>query len=374
MKILNRHIGRHVLIGTALALLTLVGLDTVWAFAGETADRRGDYGLHESLLYVALTAPRRVYDFLPMAAIVGAMMALGGLAADSEFVALRAAGVSPARITWAILRGGAVLVVFAIAIGEGVAPFSESTAQQMRAFARTQSTAIKARHGVWARDGRDFVSIAGVHPGGELRGVAIYRFDDDFKLRSKTTAARAVFEDDAQGDNQGDNHGDFWMLHDITHVRFDDGEMKITTDTHARWRAQLRPQMLDVLSVKPEQLPVWRLLDYMDYLAANGLDPEPYAFALWGRIFAPFATLVMLFVSAPFVFSSQRATGAGQRVLIGIILGAAFYLLSHIMGRVGQVYDLNPIVSNALPVALFALAGAVALRGVDESARRGKTS
>lgn len=367
MTILNRHIGRHVLSGAMMALVVLVGIDTAFALATEVSGiGTGEYGLAESLLYTALTVPRRAYDFLPLAAVVGSMVVLGGLAAQSEFVAMRGAGVSAAQITAAILRGGALLVLLAIILGEAVVPYSEFYAQQLRAFARTQSSVIKSRHGVWARDRGSFVNIAAVHPGGELRGVEIYEFDDAFALRVKTTARRAVFEQPGRDNVQGRA----WMLHDITRFHFTERGIAVTTLDTTRWDAQLRPELLEVLAVKPEQLPVWRLVGYLDYLRENGLDTQPYVFALWGKVMAPFAILVMLYISAPFVFAPLRAGGAGQRIVIGIMLGAGYYLLSHSMGKIGQVYDLNPIFSNALPALLFALAGVPALRAIDVSARR----
>lgn len=351
MKILDRHIGRHVVVGSLMALVVLVSIDLVFAFGSEVNDiGEGNYDFAKSLLYVFLTAPRRAYDYMPMAAIVGSMVMLGGLAANSEFIAMRSAGFSIRQIAMSMIKGGMVLVILALILGEGITPFSEPYAQQMRSFAQTQSTALKSENGIWARDGLSFVNILQLRPGGELRRLDIYEFDENFQLRFKTHADRAVFEDDA------------WVLFNIEQTDFQQDQVKITNYPKAKWGALLNPELLSVLAVKPEQLPLWRLTTYIDYLEANGLETEPYQFAFWQKLTAPLAILVMLLLSVPFLFSSLRTTGAGQMTLIGIVLGIGYYLIAHVAGRVGEVYNFNPVLTSFTPIVVFSVLGFASFR------------
>lgn len=353
MNILDRHISRHVIKGTLMALMILVALDLVFAFAAEAPDiGQGDYNFAKSLAYIFLTAPRRAYDFMPMAAIVGSLMMLGTLAGASEFIAMKSAGVSTSQISRSIVKGGFVLVGLALLLGEGIAPFSEPYAQQMRSFARTQSTALKSTHGIWARDGRSFVNIRHVRPGGELRGLDIFEFDEDYRLRLITHADKAVFDDDS------------WILYDIEQVRLKEESVVIRKYKKANWKALLNPELLGVLAVKPEQLPIWRLTTYIDYLTVNGLETGPYDFALWRKITAPFAILVMLLLSVPFIFSPMRSTGAGQRILIGILVGISYFIITHVTVRMGEVYNFDPMLSNFAPILFFSAAGLIGIRMV----------
>jgi lipopolysaccharide export system permease protein len=351
MKILYRHIRRHVIVGSLLALVILVAIDLVFAFGAEVSDiGEGDYDFVKSLIYVFLTAPRRAYDFMPMAAIVGSLVMLGGLAANSEFVAMRSAGVSLTQIALSIIRAGMILVALALILGEGVIPFTEPYAQQMRSFAQTRSTALKSEHGIWARDGRSFVNILQLRPGGELRRLDIFEFDENYRLRYKTHADRAIFEEDA------------WVLYNIEQVEMKPDGLDIRRYEQAKWGALLNPELLSVLAVKPEQLPIWRLTTYINYLEANELETEPYEFAFWRKISAPVAIIVMLLLSVPFIFSPLRSTGAGQRTLIGIILGIGYFLIAHVSARMGEVYDFSPFLSSAVPVLLFTAVGFAVVR------------
>lgn len=76
----------------------------------------------------------------------------------------------------------------------------------------------------------------------------------------------------------------------------------------------------------------------------------------------PFAIIVMLLLSVPFIFSSLRSTGAGQRILIGIVLGLGYYLIAQVMGRMGEVYNFSPFLSSLVPLVLFGGLGFAAFR------------
>jgi lipopolysaccharide export system permease protein len=62
-----------------------------------------------------------------------------------------------------------------------------------------------------------------------------------------------------------------------------------------------------------------------------------------------------------FVFGSLRTGGAGGRLMIGVIIGLAYYLASETLANSGQVFHLNPILVTWLPsgiltaVTLYAL-------------------
>ena len=127
---------------------------------------------------VVMTAPRRLYEMLPMAALIGCLIGLGALASSSELTIMRAAGVSIGRIVWAVMKPMLVLMVAGLLIGEYVAPVTEAQAQAARSLAQGTGDAQSARHGLWHRQGDEFIHINTVQPNGLLYGVTRYRFDD----------------------------------------------------------------------------------------------------------------------------------------------------------------------------------------------------
>ena len=88
------YVGRAVLMSTLAVLLLLVGLDALTSVVDETDDMSEGYGFSNILVYVGYTVPRRVHEFVPFAALIGALIALGRLATTSELVVMRAAQCS----------------------------------------------------------------------------------------------------------------------------------------------------------------------------------------------------------------------------------------------------------------------------------------
>ena len=69
----------------------------------------------------------------------------------------------------------------------------------------------------------------------------------------------------------------------------------------------------------------------------------------------------MLVVAMPFVFGPQRSAGAGQRLLVGLLLGLAFFLVNYLLGNVVLLYGYPPLAGAILPSLLFLGGGFYAL-------------
>lgn len=342
MKILDRYIGRTVLSATLLALAVLVALSAFFTFVGEVGDIGiGDYRLPQVLEYVVLVIPAITYELFPMAALLGSLMGLGVLAANSELVVVRAAGVSLGRIVRSVLQIGLALMLVAVLVGEFVAPASTQYAENRRAIAQTQRITLKTRYGLWVRDGSTFINVRRVLSDSRISGIYIYEFDGRHRLRTATHAWEAHYT------------GEKWRLVDIRQTVFEAERTVSRNLAEAAWESLLSPDLLSIIVVRPENLSAVGLYRYIDYLRANGLDARRYELALWIKVVAPFSTLVMMFLGVPFVFGPLRSVGAGQRIFVGIMVGIGFFLLNRALNHVGLVYGLNPLLSAVLPTVLF---------------------
>ena len=81
-KIHDIYVGRAVFATVLLTWAVLLGLDLMLSFVGEFGDiGKNNYGIMQAVAYIGYTIPRRAYELFPYAAVVGALMALGQLAA-----------------------------------------------------------------------------------------------------------------------------------------------------------------------------------------------------------------------------------------------------------------------------------------------------
>jgi lipopolysaccharide export system permease protein len=158
--ILDRYLGRNILVTSTLSLFVLVAVFSFFALVDQLDDTgRGSYGVPQAIQYVLLTIPRLSYELFPIATVIGSMAALGMLANTSELAVIRTSGVSQLQLAYSLMKTGIVFIVISILIGEVIAPITEQAAQQKRSVALTQQISMKTKHGFWSRDGDNYINI-----------------------------------------------------------------------------------------------------------------------------------------------------------------------------------------------------------------------
>ncbi len=347
---LDRYIGTSVFFAIISVLGVIVGLALLFAFIDELGDIEDSYGLLDAAWYVLLTAPRRIYEMLPMAALIGCLIGLGTLASNSELTIMRAAGVSVARIVWSVMRPMLMLMVVGILIGEYVAPRAENQAQSFRAMAQGGGDAQSAKHGLWHRQGNEYVHINAVQPGGTLYGVTRYRFDDQRHLQSSSFARQAKYD------------GDRWLLQDVTTTQFKERSTEVQKAAEERWDIELSPQMLGTVVMEPDSLSLVGLWKYIGYLADQELNNQRYWLAFWGKLLQPLVTAALVLMAISFIFGPLRSVTLGQRIFTGVLVGFVFRIAQDLLGPSSLVFGFSPLLAVLVPAAICALAGGWMLR------------
>lgn len=343
MKILSRYIASHILSSTFVVLLVLLGLYTFMDFVAELEDLgKGQYQLLDIVTYLALTMPKRIYELLPVVALLGSVIGLGNLASQSELVAMRAAGISIKDINKSVMIVAAILVLIAVVVGEVVRPLTEERARELQSVAQTGTVGTRSEHGFWTRDGNHFNHIERINSDGTFTNIAIYEFDAVNRLRALTKASSAKYEEDV------------WILNDVVQSTIDENGVKVSSTTHARWKSQLNPGMLNVVVVPPEFLAVWNLLDYISFLKTNHQSVAQYELAFWSKVMMPLSTAVMVLLAVPFIFGPLRSSPIGGRILAGVLIGLGFYLFNQSFQHIGLVFGVLPWLAAAFPTLLFA--------------------
>ena len=237
MRLIDRYIGRVVVIGTLMVmflLLTLIGFMELERELGDVG--RGSYTIGKALLYVSLVLPRFAYEVFPVTALLGSLIGLGSMANHSELIAMRAAGVSVGRIVWAAMKAGLLLMLVAVLVGELLAPASEQLAQRMRGESISGQITLKTKYGFWTRDGHSFINIRTVLPGAQLGDIYIYEFDDQHQLKVSSHAELARYQ------------GDHWVLENIRQNEFLADQVRIRTLQRAIWKSFLDPALVDMFA------------------------------------------------------------------------------------------------------------------------------
>lgn len=350
MNILDRYLARAIIGGTLLTLAVLVAISAFIQFVGEGDDiGRGSYTLATAAWFVLASVPQTAYEMFPMAVLLGTLLGLGQLASGNELTVIRASGVSMFRLAGTVVSGGLLLALGCAALGEYLAPQTERYANHLKSRAVSPVLTVTARQGIWAKDGDTFVNVRQMKGPEELSGVFLYRFGADGRLVQATQATGAQLRKDG------------WRLTGVRDTLFEATRARAESEAVRPWASGIDPELLGLFLVeydKQSGLALWR---YADYLAENGLDANPARIFFWSRVTAPVNVLLMVVLALPFVFGPLRSTGAGQRVMIGMLVGIAFYAVTETLLNSGTVYGLNPFWTSWLPTGLLGLFAGIGL-------------
>lgn len=344
MRLLDRYIATAIAGGVLVSLTVLLSLFAFFGFVEEMGEvGRGRYGVWQATQYVFFSLAPIAYQLFPIAALMGCIMGLGGLASNSEITAIRAAGVSLNRLLWSVSKVGIVMMMLALLLGEGVAPYAEEYAQKVRSEAISGEIIRQGSQGIWAKDGNQFIHIRDVISTTQLANLTVYKLSENNTLQQVSRAQQAVYQQD------------HWLLQDIEVMGFVSGEVYSHAEQFA-WRSTLDPEMLEVVQLDPDAQSMWGLYQYVTYLKENGLAASRYEMALWSKVMTPLVTLVMMMLAVPFVMGSLRSVGIGQRVLVGTLIGLGFHLLNQMSNYIGLVFGFNAMLSALLPTLVVSVA------------------
>ena len=347
---LDSYIGKSVFMAILAVLGIILGLASLFAFIDEMGDISDTYTLLDASAFVLLTAPRRLYDMLPMAGLIGCLIGLGSLASNSELTIMRAAGVSIGRIVWAVMKPMLVLMLAGVLIGEYLAPVTENKAQADRSLAQGGGDAQSSKRGLWHRQGEEFVHINTVQPNGLLLGVTRYHFDNERHLLSSSFSRKAQYQED------------HWQLSDVTTTMFRGDHTEVVKSAEERWDVALTPQLLNTVVLAPESLSITGLWDYIHYLSDQGLNNDRYWLAFWTKVLQPLVTAALVLMAISFIFGPLRSVTLGQRVFTGVLVGFVFRIAQDLLGPSSQVFGFPPLLAVLLPAGICALAGLWLLR------------
>ena len=90
---------------------------------------QNQYGFFNALKFVALSLPRLFYETIPFGVLIGGLVGLGGLAARSELIVMRASGLSTYQIVGYAMLPAALVALVGTAVGELVLPQAERDAR-----------------------------------------------------------------------------------------------------------------------------------------------------------------------------------------------------------------------------------------------------
>jgi lipopolysaccharide export system permease protein len=352
---LFRYIAKEIFYATLFLLLALLALFALFDLINEFDSLGKGQSLLTMMLFVGLKQPAHVVVIFPVAALMGTLFAVTRLSVNSELTVMRAAGLSLTKLAGFVAVIGLGFSALTFLFGEFVAPATEEAVKRMRLAATSGVVAQEFRSGFWVKDGLSFINIQTVTLDTELLNMRIYEFDQTYRLVSISLAKRAGF----------DVASNRWLLHEVEKTSFDATRARMEKLATAQWNSAMTPELLSVLRVKPDDLSIINLTAYIDHLRDNKQNSTRYQLVFWTKVFQPLAVVIMMLAAIPFAIQSQRSTGVGAKLLLGIMIGLGFYFLNQLASHLAVLNDWQPLLTVTMPLLIF-LAVAVTLMALKE--------
>jgi len=344
---IDRYLARNFLNGAGIVLFLLLTLFSFLTLTEELNDvGKGIFTSFDALTVVGYSLPRIMLDLLPVTALMGVLIGLGGMANSHELLILRAIGLSSARIARPVILVVVAAIAAILVLQFVFIPQLELDIARIRSKTTPQAVISSHDGEFWTRSDNRFIHVTQASQHGALTDVEIFDLDATGQLRELIQASSVEVL----------NNGE-WLLHDvdITNLRSAD-----ITEEHLpvkMWHSFLSAQQTSALIVPVEAMAPSALYRYIQLLDKNNLDTHRYRVIFWQQLSLPIGLLAMTLLGFPFLMGSVRSMSAGQRAAIGGSIGIVFYLSEQMTGHLAILFELNPLIAAMMPdLALLALA------------------
>jgi lipopolysaccharide export system permease protein len=341
MPVLDRYIIRSIATAVLLVMTALLTLLALFLFINEQGwGGVGDYGNLQALRYVLFHLPTLLLEFLPVAVLIGSLLALGALARDGELTVFRASGVSFVRLGWSVFLAGLLAVPVGIIAGEYLGPPLTRLARIHKAVERSGEISLAGRSGAWVRDGNLILRAAGAEGG--QGGVVVFEIGPGNRLAAV-----------GRGGNTRELDEHAWELRDYAWSGFAADQVRFGVAPAHRLQTQVTPAFFNLIMTDPRDLSLRQLWRTKGYLAANGQDARAFRFSFWSGIARLCAIPLAALLALPILSGSQRLRETGARATLGLVLGLAWFILQRVVQSGTIALGLPPVLLAWLPTVLL---------------------
>ncbi len=356
MSTARNYIAREIYRSTFVVLVALLGLFSFFTLVDQL-DTVSDAFPVSALLYLEMLAfPTRLYELLPIGLLVGAILALAGLAQRNELVILRVSGVSSSRLLRMLWVISAPIIVLAILLSEVLTPLAETRYSEANLLMRGRVEGGRLVSGYWFKEptskgGYRIINIGQLLSSGEVANLSIYEFTPGAVLTSLTQAPRGTLEDGKLTlFDSTENRLPTDAINALSQAEVPETPlMEIRRIGDQTIGSSLTPERLVARILVPERMSFLSLWDYTQYMRANGLNADRQLVAIWRKLAYPFTLIVMLSIAAPIAYMQTRRGGVAAKIFVGILIGTVFFMVNQLSLNVGMLYHWDPVVTALLP-------------------------
>lgn len=368
MKTARRYIASEIYRTTAVVIVVLLGLFTFFEMIDEL-DKISERFSFLTLLYMqALQFPTRLYDLLPISLLIGAVIALAGLAQRNELTILRVSGVSGRKLLLTLWLVTIPIMIFATFLSEIATPYAESKSSEL-ALTALGKNSTDMDSGYWFREPANtgeyrVINILHLDSRTEVSGVTVFEYNTDNNQLSRViTAPKGTLQHGELTLTEASERSTLVSIENVLTRPEAPLETisKLNTYPQLTLKTSLTNDRLVATELQPDRMSTVGLLNYIQYLKENHLQTNRHVVALWRKGSYPFTLLVMITLAAPIGFVQSRKGGVGSKIFLGILIGIVFFMANQLALNVGMLNNLPPWLTALLPNIVALILAFIAL-------------
>ena len=310
--------------------------------------------------YFLWQMPYYLLQVIPMAMLLGTLLAMQRLSGESEITAMKAGGISLARIVAPLLLVGFIASLVALAVQEMFVPFANDKAAYVRqqAIERISAPAASNLQAVTPLPGGGKqVTIAGGLdvPTETLLNVTVIRYDALQKPQEFIIADKAKYTPPT------------WKFQNATTYSFrPDGTTETLTSPEISVDIGERPNQIAKQSLNitnPEDLSRAEIKDRLESGKLSPQQQRTFTATYASKLSRPFAAFVFTLIAVPFGLRPVRGgggTGLGFGLAVAIVF--VYYVISTIFLSIGSAATWLAGPAAWTPNLVFTIIGASLLR------------
>jgi len=357
MSILSRYVLREFIRCFFLCLLAFITIYLIVDFF-ERMDKfiRYQASIGAVAQYFLCKLPLIIYQVGPIAMVIGALLAIGLLARNSEIVAMMAGGVSLYQVVAPIIVAAVVCSAGTWILSEYIMPYTNRKLVYINQVKIKKETVKRmlVKNNIMYRSGNAIYSIRLFDPRSQvISGVTFLYFTPDFQLVQRIDAM------DGAWDGRG------WVFRGVTERRFGPGgEVEVSGAEEKAISIPEGPASFLEVERETEEMSYAELRQYIQKIRDEGYDPTPYLVDLHAKIAFPVLNFLTVFIGIGFALRTARGGGIAAGIALSIVAGFAYWIIYGMGLSLGHSGALPPLVAAWSPNLLFGAGGLYLLLSV----------
>ncbi len=303
--------------------------------------------------------PGEIVFVIPMALLLGTLLAMQRLSGDSEINAMKTSGITFPRIIVPLLFAGLVMSVVMYGFQEGVVPFANDEVSAIETKALNHTSAFN----------RD-LTVSAPLPGGGRQVTIATAYEPHSQALSNVT----LIQYDRAGSptqiifaQQAEFAADEWILRNASAYRFNADGSTISEPDVPEQEVDLGEKPTDIVKRlshdDPQQMSRAQIASIISTGQLTETELHKYVTVYQEKLAQPFACFVFVLIAIPFGLRSFRG-GASASLGFGLAVGIVFvyYVVMTIFSYVGEAVIFLAPLWAWMPNVIFTAIGLARVR------------